>query len=78
MRVLSLFTGAAVAALLAGTAISRTLSAKTVGAAAALAATTPSIVVVDADANTSTGAPSVICVARPELGPKLNVIDAPG
>jgi hypothetical protein len=31
-----------------------------------------------AEANTSAGAPLMICVARPELGPKLNVTLSPG
>src|SRR5690606_40277469 len=31
-----------------------------------------------AEANTSTGAPSVICSLSPELGPKLNMISTPG
>src|SRR5262249_57599884 len=32
----------------------------------------------DAEANTSAGAPLVICSARPELGPKLNFTVSPG
>src|SRR5215467_5946802 len=32
----------------------------------------------DAEANTSAGAPLVISVASPELGPKLNVTVSPG
>jgi hypothetical protein len=32
----------------------------------------------DAEANTSAGAPLVIWVARPELGPKLNLTVSPG
>jgi hypothetical protein len=32
----------------------------------------------DAEANTSAGAPLVICVDRPELGPKLNFTVSPG
>jgi len=31
-----------------------------------------------AEANTSAGAPLVICSARPELGPKLNLTVSPG
>src|SRR6478752_520046 len=31
-----------------------------------------------ADANTSAGAPWLICIARPELGPKLNTTLVPG
>ena len=31
-----------------------------------------------AEANTSAGAPLVICSARPELGPKLNFTVSPG
>jgi hypothetical protein len=40
--------------------------------------TTASIFFVDAEANTSVGAPLVISVARPELGPKLNFTVSPG
>jgi hypothetical protein len=32
----------------------------------------------DAEANTSAGAPLVICVDKPELGPKLNFTVSPG
>jgi hypothetical protein len=36
------------------------------------------MVFVDAEANTSAGAPLVICVDKPELGPKLNFTVSPG
>ena len=66
------------AGFLGGTAISMTLLAKFVGEAAAPAVTTWSMFLVLAEANTSAGAPWLIWVARPELGPKLNTTLAPG
>ena len=52
--------------------------AKSCGLAASPALTTASMFVGDAEANTSAGAPLVIWVARPELGPKLNFTVSPG
>src|SRR5665647_1965478 len=66
------------AGLPGGTAISRTFVANVDGVSAARAATTASMFLSDADAKTSAGAPSMICVARLELGPKLKVILASG
>src|SRR6185436_6489533 len=66
------------AGFLAGTAISMTLLAKFVGALAAPVVTTWSMFFVLAEANTSAGAPWLIWVARPELGPKLKTTLAPG
>ena len=61
-----------------GTAISMVFSAKTVGSAAAPAATTVSMFVVLADAKTSAGAPEVIWLTRAELPAKLKVTFTPG
>ncbi len=59
--------------LAGGTAISMTFVAKVFGSAAAPAATTWSMFLALADANTSAGAPEVIWVARAELAAKLKV-----
>src|SRR5450631_3652298 len=55
-----------------------TLLAKSVGDVAAPALTTWSMFLVLAEAKTSAGAPAVICVARPELGPKWQTTRVPG
>jgi hypothetical protein len=52
--------------------------AKFCGLDASPAVTTWSMFAVAAEANTSAGAPLVISVARPELGPKLNFTVSPG
>jgi hypothetical protein len=52
--------------------------AKFCGLATSPAVTSASMVFVDAEANTSAGAPLVICVDKPELGPKLNFTVSPG
>src|SRR6185437_6510290 len=64
--------------LLGGTAISILFLAKSLGPAAFPALTTWSMFFTAAEANTSAGAPLMIWVARPELGPKLNVTFDPG
>src|ERR1700730_14736177 len=64
--------------LFGGTATSMVFLAKSFGPAASCAVTTMSMFVTDAEANTSAGAPLVISVARPELGPKLNFTVSPG
>src|SRR5215831_3513883 len=53
-------------------------TAKSCGLDALPAETTSCMFFGDADANTSAGAPLVIWVASPELGPKLNVTVSPG
>src|SRR3954469_5891596 len=60
-----------------GTAICITFFTNGVGLEAAPADTTWSMFFVLADANTSAGAPCVICCASPELGPKLNTTLTP-
>ena len=64
--------------LVGGTAISMTFLAKTSGSDAAPAATTWSMFLALAEANTSAGAPEVIWVARAELAAKLKVTFTPG
>ena len=66
------------AGLAGGTAISRTLRANVLDPAAALAAMTCVMFVAEAEANTSAGAPSMICSARAELAPKLSSTLTPG
>src|SRR5690348_6389925 len=65
------------AGLFGGTATSAKFLAKFCGLDASPADTTSCIVPGDAEANTSAGAPLVIWVARPELGPKLNFTVSP-
>src|SRR6266516_3645456 len=72
------FTDVTFAGLLEGVATSMTFLAKFCGLDASPALTTWSMFVGDAEANTSAGAPLVIWVARPELGPKLNFTVSPG
>ena len=74
----SFTAGDACAGLAGGTAISMTFLAKSFGSEAAPAATTWSMFFGLAEANTSAGRPAVICVARAELAPKLNVTFTPG
>src|SRR5919112_63693 len=64
--------------LVTGTAISITFRAKGVAEEAAPASVTCAMFFGLAEANTSAGAPWVICAARPELGPKLNTTLVPG
>src|SRR5215468_5373589 len=66
------------AGLSGGTATSIVFLAKFCGLDASPAETTSCMFVGDAEANTSAGAPLVIWVARPELGPKLNLTVSPG
>src|SRR5262245_11117113 len=66
------------AGLFGGTATSMVFLAKFCGLDASPAETTSCMLVGDAEANTSAGAPLVIWVARPELGPKLNLTVSPG
>ena len=66
------------AGLFGGTATSMMFLAKFCGLDASPALTTVSMFAVAAEANTSAGAPLVISVARPELGPKLNFTVSPG
>jgi hypothetical protein len=61
-----------------GTATSIVFLAKFLGLAASPAETSAPIFFGEAEANTSAGAPLVICVAKPELGPKLNFTVSPG
>src|SRR5215467_263089 len=72
------FTDATFAGLLGGVATSMTFLAKSCGLDASPALTTASMFLGDAEANTSAGAPLVIWVDRPELGPKLNFTVSPG
>src|SRR6185437_2002705 len=71
------FTDVTFAGLFAGTATSAKFLAKSCGLDASPADTTCCMVFVDAEAKTSAGAPLVTCVARPELGPKLNFTVSP-
>src|SRR5215469_14251237 len=71
------FTDVTLAGLLGGTATSMVFLAKVCGLDASPALTTVSMFVGDAEANTSAGAPLVIWVDRPELGPKLNFTVSP-
>ena len=64
--------------LLGGTAISPELLTKSVGVPATPASVTVFMLVGDAEANTSAGAPCVIWVARVELAAKLKVTVVPG
>src|SRR5580693_2825650 len=64
--------------LFGGTATSMVFFAKSCGLDASPALTTESMFAGAAEANTSAGAPLVIWVARPELGPKLNFTVSPG
>jgi hypothetical protein len=64
--------------LLGGTATSAVFFAKFCGLDASPAWTTVSMFAGAAEANTSAGAPLVIWVDRPELGPKLNLTVSPG
>src|ERR1700734_440650 len=61
-----------------GVATSMVFLAKVCGLDASPALTTESMFAGAAEANTSAGAPLVIWVARPELGPKLNFTVSPG
>src|SRR5215813_7776022 len=72
------FTDVTFAGLLGGVATSMTFLAKFCGLDASPALTTVSMFAGDADANTSAGAPLVICSDRPEFGPKLNFTVSPG
>src|SRR5215831_1808644 len=65
------------AGLSGGTATSMVFLAKSCGLDASPAETTSCMFAGDAEANTSAGAPLVIWVARPELGPKLNFTVSP-
>src|SRR5580698_11606874 len=64
--------------LFGGTATSAVFLAKSCGLDASPALTTVFMFAGAAEANTSAGAPLVISVARPELGPKLNFTVSPG
>src|SRR6266487_1955461 len=66
------------AGLFGGVATSMVFWAKFCGLEASPALTTVSRFAGAAEANTSAGAPLVICSARPELGPKLNLTVSPG
>src|SRR5215475_3466320 len=72
------FTDVTFPGLSGGVATSMTFLAKFCGLAASPALTTWSMFAGAAEANTSAGAPLVICSARPELGPKLNFTVSPG
>src|SRR5690348_12635651 len=71
------FTDVTFAGLLGGTATSMVFLAKFCGLDASPAETTPCMLVGDAEAKTSAGAPLVIWASRPELGPKLNFTVSP-
>ena len=71
------FTDVTFAGLFGGTATSMVFLAKFFGLDASPALTTVSMFAGAAEANTSAGAPLVIWVARPELGPKLNFTVSP-
>src|SRR5216683_7684708 len=73
-----LLTDFTFAGLFGGTATSMMFLAKFCGLDASPAETTCCMFAVAAEANTSAGAPLVISVARPELGPKLNFTVSPG
>src|SRR5580693_1173529 len=64
--------------LFGGTATSAVFLAKSCGLDASPALTTVFMFAGAAEANTSAGAPLVISVAKPELGPKLNFTVSPG
>src|SRR6266550_4254834 len=72
------FTDVTFAGLFGGVATSMVFWAKFCGLEASPALTTVSMFADAAEANTSAGAPLVICSARPELGPKLNFTVSPG
>src|SRR6266705_1350509 len=74
----SLSTDVMCAGLDRGTATSMMFFAKFCGLDASPAETTCCMFAGAAEANTSAGAPLMIWVARPELGPKLNVTLSPG
>src|SRR5436190_8171901 len=71
------FTDVTFAGLFGGTATSMVFWAKFFGLDASPAWTTVSMFAGAAEASTSAGAPLVIWVARPELGPKLNFTVSP-
>src|SRR5215470_7468674 len=71
------FTDDTFAGLLGGVATSMVFLAKSCELDASPAVTTVSMVFGDAEAKTSAGAPLVIWVARPSLGPKLNFTVSP-
>src|SRR5215813_6189748 len=71
-------TEVTLAGLLGGTATSMTFLAKSCGLDALPAVTTWAMFLVDAEANTSAGAPLLIWVASAELAPKLNFTVSPG
>src|SRR6516164_2858558 len=72
------FTDVTFAGLLGGTATSAVFLAKVCWLDASPALTTVSMFFGAAEANTSAGAPLVICVAKVELAPKLNFTVSPG
>src|SRR5215475_6801158 len=72
------FTELTFPGLSGGVATSMKFLAKFCGLDASPAVTTWSMFAGAAEANTSAGAPLVICSARPELGPKLNFTVSPG
>src|SRR5262249_9144173 len=72
------FTELTFPGLSGGVAPSMTFLAKFCGLDASPAETTCCMFAGAAEANTSAGAPLVICSARPELGPKLNFTVSPG
>src|SRR5215467_9833261 len=71
------FTEVTFAGLFGGTATSAVFLAKICGLDASPAETTSCMFAGAAEANASAGAPLVISVARPELGPKLNFTVSP-
>src|SRR5215831_1552185 len=71
------FTDVTLPGLLGGVATSMMFLAKFCGLAASPAVTSVSMFFGDAEANTSAGAPLVICSDKPELGPKLNFTVSP-
>src|SRR6266851_1235611 len=70
-------TDATFPGLFGGTATSMMFLAKFCGLAASPAETTSCMVLGDAEAKTSAGAPLVIWASRPERGPKLNFTVSP-
>src|SRR5690349_3867010 len=71
------FTDVTFAGLFGGTATSMMFLAKFCGLDASPAETTSCMVLGDAEAKMSAGAPLVIWASRPELGPKLNFTVSP-
>src|SRR5215471_5693759 len=71
------FTDVTFAGLFGGTATCMVFLTKSCGLDASPAETTSCMFFGDAEAKTSAGAPLVISVARPELGPKLNFTVSP-